>query len=72
MTLIPAITTSVAPPAFSDDDKRAWLDSVDAQNDLDALQALWQDAQKRGAVLGVPGFQDAVKARKAALLAAAA
>ena len=62
----------VAPPAFSDDDKRAWLDSVDAQNDLDALQALWQDAQKRGAVLGVPGFQDAVKARKAALLAAAA
>lgn len=59
----------IGPPAFSDDDKRAWLDSVGAQNDVDALQSLWQDAQKRGAVLGVPGFQDAVKARKAELLA---
>ena len=58
-----------APPRFSDDDQRAWLDSVGAQNDLDALQALWRDAQKRGAVAGVPGFQDAVKARKAALIA---
>lgn len=60
---------SFAPPAFSDDDQRAWLDSVSAQNDLDALQALWRDAQQRGAVAGVPGFQDAVKARKAELLA---
>lgn len=58
-----------APPQFSDDDKRAWLDSVGAQNDLDALEALWRDAQQRGAVAGVPGFQDAVKARKAALIA---
>lgn len=58
-----------APPQFSDDDRRAWLDSVGAQNDLDALQALWRDAQQRGAVAGVPGFQDAVKARKAALIA---
>lgn len=58
-----------APPQFSDDDQRAWLDSVAAQNDLDALQALWRDAQQRGAVAGVPGFQDAVKARKAELLA---
>lgn len=58
-----------APPRFSDDDQRAWLDSVGAQNDLDALQALWRDAQQRGAVAGVPGFQAAVKARKAELLA---
>lgn len=61
----------LGPPAFSDDDKRAWLDSVGAQNSLDTLEALWKDAQKRGAVLGVPGFQDAVKARKAELQAAA-
>lgn len=56
-----------APPQFSDDDKRSWLDSVGAQNTLDALQALWRDAQQRGAVAGVPGFQAAVTARKAEL-----
>lgn len=58
-----------APPQFSDDDQRAWLDSVAAQNTLEALEALWRDAQQRGAVAGVPGFQDAVKARKAELQA---
>lgn len=58
-----------APPQFSDDDRRAWLDSVGAQNTLEALEALWRDAQQRGAVAGVPGFQDAVKARKAELQA---
>lgn len=58
-----------APPQFSDDDQRAWLDSVGAQNTLEALEALWRDAQQRGAVAGVPGFQAAVKARKAELQA---
>lgn len=65
----PRQSEAFAPPQFSDDDKRAWLDSVSAQNDLEALQALWRDAQQRGAVAGVPGFQDAVKARKAELQA---
>lgn len=58
-----------APPQFSDDDRRASIDSVAAQNTLEALEALWRDAQQRGAVAGVPGFQDAVKARKAELQA---
>lgn len=68
----PGQPASIAPPAFSDDDRKAWLDSVSAQTTLDSLQSLWQDAQKRGAVLGVPGFQDAVKSRKAELMAEAA
>ena len=58
-----------APPQFSDDDQRAWLDSVGAQNTVDELQRLWHDAQKRGAITGVQGFQAAVTARKAELLA---
>lgn len=56
-----------AAPPMPEDEQRAWLDSVEAQNDLTALEALWNDARGRGVLASVPGFQQAVSARKRVL-----
>lgn len=62
----------VAGPQMSEDDARAWMDSVGQVTDLDALRALWKDAGEQGALLAVPGLKDALTARSGVLQEAAA
>ena len=59
----------LAGPQMSEDDARAWLDSVDQVSDINALRALWKDAGEQGALLAVPGLKDALTARSQALAA---
>ena len=59
----------LAGPQMSEDDARAWMDSVGQVTDLDALRALWNDAGEQGALLAVPGLKDALTARSQALAA---
>lgn len=59
----------LAGPQMSEDDARAWMDSVGQVTDLDALRALWKDAGEQGALLAVPGLKDALTARSQALAA---
>ena len=59
----------LAGPQMSEDDSRAWLDSVDQVSDINALRALWKDAGEQGALLAVPGLKDALTARSQALAA---
>lgn len=59
----------LAGPQMSEDDARAWLDSVGQVADLDKLRALWKDAGEQGALLAVPGLKDALTARSQALAA---
>lgn len=60
---------ALAGPQMSEDDARAWLDSVGQVADLDKLRALWKDAGEQGALLAVPGLKDALTARSQALAA---
>lgn len=62
---------TVAGPQISEDDARAWMDSVEQITDLDALRALWKDAGEQGALLAVPGLKDALTARSSVLQGAA-
>lgn len=66
-TPAPQTAERFAAAALPDEDQRAWLDSVEAQTDLAALEALWDDARGRGVPASVPGFQQAVSARKRVL-----
>lgn len=59
----------LAGPQMSEDDARAWLDSVGQVADLGKLRALWKDAGEQGALLAVPGLKDALTARSQALAA---
>lgn len=59
----------LAGPQMSEDDARAWMDSVGQVADLDKLRALWKEAGEQGALLAVPGLKDALTARSQALAA---
>lgn len=59
----------LAGPQMSEDDARAWMDSVEQVSDINALRALWKDAGEQGALLAVPGLKDALTARSQALAA---
>lgn len=61
----------LAGPQMSEDDARAWMDSVGQVTDLDKLRALWKDAGEQGALLAVPGLKDALTARSGELQVAA-
>lgn len=58
---------ALAGPQMSEDDARAWMDSVGQVTDLDKLRALWKDAGEQGALLAVPGLKDALTARSGVL-----